>query len=379
MGFKIVAKDKKTRARAGILQTRSGKAETPFFMPVATKTAVKQISSEDLNSMKARAIISNAFVLSLRPGTKVIKKAGGIGKFMNFQGTVFTDSGGFQMYSPALYISSEENGVIFRNPFSGEKLFITPEADMQIQLDLGADVAMCFDSMPLISHSKNAIADAVKKTGRWAVRCKKYHDFSQQKMKKGRKQLLFGICQGGVHSDLREKSAKQIAEIDFDGFAIGGLALGEGKADEYKMIDVAKKFFPENKPVYLMGAGDPIELLEAVSRGVDMFDSRFPTKNARHGALFTSKGRIILKNAGFSSDFGPIDSDCVCFVCKRYSRAYLCHLLRMEEAVGLRLASYHNLFFLQDLMKRAREEIRRGKFKEFFEEFKRKYEIRNTI
>ncbi len=368
--FKITARDKKTNARVGVLSTESGKIETPFFMPVATKTAVKHISTCDLHGMKANAVISNAFVLFLRPGTELIKKMGGIAKFMGFRGIVFTDSGGFQMYSPRLYVGSRIDGVIFRNPYTLEKIFVTPEKDMEIQLDLGSDVAMCLDSMPLISDSKESVAEAVRKTGIWAKKCRIRHDELQKKLGKEKKQLLFGIIQGGVHPDLREKSAKELTSIDFDGYSVGGLALGEPKEEEYKMIEIAKKFIPEEKPVYLMGAGDPLELLEAVSRGVDIFDSRFPTQNARRGAIFTSSGRINLKGASYREDKGPLDKNCSCFVCKKYSRAYIRHLLIQEEGAGLRLASYHNLHYLQRLLEDAKISISKGKFAEFVKKYK---------
>ncbi len=369
--FKIKHKDKGTKARVGILSTKSGKIETPFFMPVATKTAVKHISTCDLHEMKAAAVISNAFVLFMRPGTELIKKMGGVAKFMGFNGIVFTDSGGFQMYSPRLYIGSKENGVMFRNPYTLEKIFVTPEKDMEIQMDLGSDVAMCLDSMPLIEHSKDSVAEAVRKTSIWAKKCKKHHDFLQKDLEKNKRQLLFGIIQGGIHEDLRKLSAKDIVSLDFDGYSIGGLALGEPKEDEYKMIEVAKKTIPEEKPVYLMGAGDPLELLEAISRGCDIFDSRFPTQNARRGAIFTSEGRINLKGASYKEDKNPIDKNCDCFVCKKYSRAYIRHLLLQEEGAGLRLATYHNLHFLQRLMEDAKKAIRKGKFKDFLAKFRK--------
>ncbi len=372
MGFEIKAKDKKTKARVGVLSTKSGNIETPFFMPVATKTAVKHISACDLHDMRASAIISNAFVLFLRPGCELIKKMGGIAKFMSFSGIVFTDSGGFQMYSPTLYVNSREEGVVFRNPYSNQKIFVTPEKDMEIQLDLGSDVAMCLDSMPLISDSKAAIGEAVRKTAVWAKRCKIHHDKLQEDMKKENRQLLFGIIQGGIHGDLREKSARDLKNIDFDGYSIGGLALGEPKEEEYKMIEVVKGIIPEEKPIYLMGAGDPLELLEAISRGCDIFDSRFPTQNARRGAIFTSEGRINIKAGKFREDEGPIDKNCKCFVCKNYSRAYIRHLLAQEEGAGMRLATYHNLHFLQRLMEDAKKAIKRGRFEEFVEEFKKK-------
>ncbi len=371
MAFKIVSKDKKTKARVGLLQTKSGSIETPFFMPVATKTAVKHIGVEDLESMGAKAIISNAFILSLRPGTSIIKKFGGIKKFMNYSGINFTDSGGFQMYTPSLYIGSNDKGVFFKDPFAGKKLFITPEKDMEIQIDIDSDVAMCLDSMPLIEHSKEAISEAVRKTTFWAKRCKVYHDILQRKVSK--KQLLFGITQGGIHADLRKKSAIEISQIGFDGYSIGGLALGEPKPEEYKMIEIVKSIIPEDKPAYLMGAGDPVELLEAVSRGVDIFDSRFPTKNARRGAIFTSKGRLRLMRSRHRYDKSPLDKNCDCFVCRDYSRAHIRHLLQNGEGVVYRLASYHNLYFLQNLMLQSKEAIKKRKFEEFMTKFKKNY------
>jgi len=373
MGFKIIAKDKKTKARVGILITKNGSVETPFFMPVATKTAVKNISVEDLESMGAKVIISNAFILSMRPGTEVIKKFKGIRNFMNYKGINFTDSGGFQMYSPSLYLGSDDKGVKFRDPFAGLEYFITPEKDMKIQIDIDSDVAMCLDTMPLIEHSKEAIVKAVERTTDWAHRCKAEHDNLQKKKKAEKRQLLFGIIQGGIHSDLRKRSAMELSKIDFDGFSIGGLALGEEKKDEYRMIDIVKKVISEKKPIYLMGAGDPVELIEAVGRGVDMFDSRFPTKNARRGTIFTARGRLRLMRSAHKLDKKPLDESCDCFVCKDYTRAYIRHLLVNKEGLGYRLASYHNLYFLQDLMRKSNAAIKKGKFSEFKNKFKKMY------
>ncbi|MDO8516929.1 MAG: tRNA guanosine(34) transglycosylase Tgt [Nanoarchaeota archaeon] len=375
--FTITAKDKKTKARAGILHTRKGKIETPFFMPVATKTAVKHISPEDLHEMKAKAIISNALILFLRPGSDIIKKMGGIGKFMNYKGINVTDSGGFQMYSEKFLIKTEENGVWFNSPFDGTKHFITPEKNMQIQLDLGGDVAMCLDNMPLMENTKGEIEEAIRKTFNWAQKCKKEHDKLQKNIPKGKKQLLFGICQGGIYEDLRKTSATEMSQIDFDGFSIGGLALGEEKKDEYKMIEIQKQILPENKPCYLMGAGNPIELLEAISRGIDMFDSRFPTQNARRGTIFTSKGKLKILRKEYKTDKNPLDKGCKCFVCKNHSRAYIRHLLLREEATGMRLATFHNLYFLQNLMEKSRAEIKKGKFLEFKNKMKKIYQKNN--
>lgn len=376
MAFKVLARDKHSLARVGKLITRSGSVETPFFMPVATKTAVKHVSPEMLEAMGVNATISNSFVLSLRPGASVVKKLGGIRALSSYKGVMFTDSGGFQMYSPSLYKGSTDKGVEFKNPYSGERIFMTPEQNMQLQLDLGSDVAMCFDTMPLIAHSKEAVSLAVTRTTNWACRCKETHDTLQKKISTKKRQLLFGIVQGGIHDDLRRVSAEALTQLDFDGFSIGGLALGEAKEDEYRMIEVCQEYLPRNKPVYLMGAGNPVELLEAIERGCDMFDSRFPTMNARHGNIFSWKGKYIVTNAEYKTSLKPLDEGCACMVCKRYSRAYICHLIRNEEGVGYQLASYHNLYFLQELMRRVRKAIRAGKFKEFKKKFIREYEGR---
>jgi len=371
--FKILAKDKKTKARVGKLTTKKGEIETPFFMPVATKTSVKHISSHDLEEMNCKAIISNMFILHLRPGEKLIKQLGGIGKFMSWKGINVTDSGGFQMYSPSLYIKSDEKGVHFKNPFTSEKVFITPEKDMEIQLDLDSDIAMCLDTMPLIEHSKKEVELAVQRTTNWAKRCKIRHDKLQEKIKNNKRQLLWGITQGGIHADLRKKSCEELKQLDFDGYSIGGLALGETTEQEMKMIEVSNKILPENKPRYLMGAGNPVELLEAISRGCDMFDSRFPTQNARRGTLFTSKGKLRIFQEKYKFDTKPIDESCNCWVCKHYTRAYIRYQLHQEEAVGMRLATFHNLYYLQNLMQQARTAIKTGKFKDFMNKVKKEY------
>lgn len=369
MTFKIAHKDKTTKARIGKLTTKSGTIETPFFMPVATKAAVKYISSETLTEyLDANAIISNTFILHLKPGEKIIKKLGGIKKFMNYKGINVTDSGGFQMYSPSLYIKSDKKGVWFRNPFNGSKLQITPEKDMEIQLDLGSDIAMCLDTMPLIEHSKKEVEKAVEQTYDWAKRCKQHHDKHNKQ-----DQLLFGICQGGIHKDLRIKSAAQIASINFDGLAIGGLALGEDKKDELKMIKTTKSVYPENKVCYLMGEGDPVMMLEAIGLGCDMFDSRFPTQNARRGTLFTSRGKLRISNAKYKTDKKPIDPNCDCYICKTYSRAYIRFQLLEETPVGRHLASYHNLYYLSNLIKQTKAAIKKNKFKQFLNKIKKVY------
>jgi len=377
--FKILYKDKKTKARVGEILTKKGKIQTPFFMPVATKAAVKHISSHDLEEMKAPAVISNTFILHLRPGEKIIKELGGIGEFMDYDNINVTDSGGFQMYSPSLYIKSDEKGVHFKNPFTSEKVFITPEKDMEIQIDIGSDIAMCLDTMPLLHHSKKDIALAVERTTNWAKRCKQHHDWLQRKITPNKRQLLWGITQGGIYPDLRKKSCQEMKNIDFDGYSIGGLALGETIEQEMKMIEVSNKILPENKPRYLMGAGNPVELLEAISRGCDMFDSRFPTQNARRGTLFTSKGKLRIFQNKYKLDKKPIDENCDCFVCRDYTRAYIRYQLYQEEAVGMRLASYHNLYYLTRLMEQSRKAIKAGKFKEFMSKVKKEYEKADSL
>jgi queuine tRNA-ribosyltransferase len=314
---------------------------------------------------------------------------GGISKFMNYKGINVTDSGGFQMYSPSIYLSSNNKGVQFRNPLSGEKIFITPEKDMEIQLDLSSDIAMCLDCMPLLDQTKQQIKQAINKTTLWAERCKSHHTKLQKtKLKtnskiqlknknnlnlKNHQQLLFGITQGGIHTDLRKQSAQQLLPFNFDGYSIGGLALGETHNQEMKAIEAHKSIIPKEKPAYLMGAGHPVEILEAIERGVDMFDSRYPTQNARRGTIFTSKGKIKLSNKKYKTDKSPLDKNCNCKVCKNYTRAYIKHLLKEQEGTGLHLASYHNLYFLQNLLTQAREAIKNNKFKEFKDKFKKNW------
>jgi len=370
--FKITHKDKKTNARIGILSTKKGKIETPFFMPVATKATAKYINPKQLEELNAKAIISNSLILHLSPGEKIIKKLGGIGKFMNWNFINVTDSGGFQMYSPSIYLKSNDNGVFFKNPINGKKLFITPEKNMEIQLDINSDIAMTLDSMPLYENSKKEIENSVEKTSLWAEKCKKHHDKLQSKISKNKRQLLFGITQGGIYLDLRKKSIENLKQLNFDGYSIGGLGLGETKKEELEIIKLQKSLIP-NKPCYLMGIGSPVEILEAISLGVDMFDSRMPTQNARRGTLFTSKGKLKILNKKYEKDKYPIDKNCNCFVCKNYSRAYIRFLLKQEEPVGKELASYHNLYYLQDLIQKAKKEIKKENFLKFKNKISKTY------
>jgi queuine tRNA-ribosyltransferase len=373
MTFKIIYEDKKTKARIGKLKTKSGTAETPFFMPVATRAATKGITAEELYKMGVQTTISNALILYLRQGSEIIKKAGGIKKFMNWKGLNFTDCGGFQMYSKNIYLSSSDKGVLFKNPINGEKLFITPEKDMEIQLDIGSDVAMSLDSMPLYNHTKKQIMEAGEKTKAWAKRCKIHHDNLQKEIPKNKKQLLFGIIQGGIYEDLREDQTKSLMQLDFDGYSIGGFGLGETIEEEFNAVKVVKNILPKEKPVYLMGIGTPIEILKGIELGVDVFDSRMPTQSARRGTLFTWKGKIKILNEKYKFDYTSLDEECDCFVCKNYTKAFLRYQLINNEPLGQRLAMYHNVYFLTKLIEKAKEQIKKNKFKEFKEKFEKDY------
>ena len=373
MVFSITHKDKKTNARIGILKTKKGNVETPFFMPVATRGSVKTLTSEELKEMKVPAVISNALILYLRSGSEILKKLGGLGKFLNYSGINFTDSGGFQMYSKSIYIKSNEEGVCFKNPLNGEKIFMTPEKNMKIQFDIGSDVAMCLDSMPMYEHSKEQISEATRKTSLWAERCKDYNDLLQKNIPENKRQLLFGIIQGGKYEDLRELSTRTLLKLDFDGYSIGGFGLGETIEEEFTAVKLIKKILPENKPVYLMGIGNPVEILKGISLGVDIFDSRMPTQNARRGTLFTSEGKLRILRENCKFDPSPIDKNCDCFVCKNYSRAFIRYQLLHDEFTGKKLATYHNIFFLTKLIEKAKEKIKQNKFSDFLKEVEEKY------
>lgn len=351
--FKIIAEEKS--ARTGVLKTAHGKIETPFFMPVATKGSVKYVSMQELGKMGYRCFISNAFLFSIRPGLNVIKKTKGIHNFVGWQHGIFTDSGGFQILREDFLPKATEEGVQFRNPFDQQKELLTPEKAIQIQNALGSDVAMCLDDVPAYGSSAARLKESQERTTRWAERCLKAHH--------NKKQLLFGICQGGTNEKLRKKSSQEIGSMNFDGLALGGLCLGEDKKIMHKMSDTSIREFPPEKPRYLMGVGSPKELLESISRGIDVFDSAFPTRTARHGMAFSKKGNLNLRNAEFRSDSKTVDSECNCFVCQSFSRAYLHHLVRVKEENGLRYLSHHNLFFLAGLMKEAREAIQKDRLR----------------
>ena len=365
--FKLEVKHvcKQSGARYGVLHTPHGDVETPIFMPVGTQASVKFVSPEELYEMGAQIILSNTYHLWLRPGGDLVEKAGGLHTFMNYKRPILTDSGGFQVFSLSENRKITEEGVEFKNHINGAKEFMTPEISIQTQNQLGADMIMSFDECPPYPVTHEYMKNSVERTLRWAKRGKDAH--------KNKKQALFGIVQGGEFEDLREYSAKKTVEMDFLGYSIGGTSVGESKEVMYKMVDYAIKHLPEDKPRYLMGVGSADAILESVLRGVDMFDCVLPTRIARHGTLMTSEGRVNIKNKKYEYDFNPIDSECDCYACKNYTRAYVRHLVRVNEGLGLRLASLHNLRFLIKLMEDVRLAIREDRFLDFKNDYFEKF------
>ncbi|MGI2326486.1 tRNA guanosine(34) transglycosylase Tgt [Planococcus sp. YIM B11945] len=353
---------KQTGARLGIVHTPHGSFETPAFMPVGTQATVKTMSPEELKAMDAGIILSNTYHLWLRPGNDVVKEAGGLHKFMNWDRPILTDSGGFQVFSLSEFRNIKEEGVHFRNHMNGDKLFLSPEKAMQIQNDLGSDIMMAFDECPPYPASHEYMKSSVERTSRWAERCLEAHDRPND-------QALFGIIQGGEYEDLRKQSAQDLVSLDFPGYAIGGLSVGEPKDVMNRALEFTTPLMPFNKPRYLMGVGSPDSLIDGAIRGIDMFDCVLPTRIARNGTLMTSTGRLNIKNAAFKRDFGPIDEKCDCYTCTNYTRAYVHHLIRADETFGIRLTSYHNLQFLLNLMKQVRQAIREDRLGDFREEF----------
>ncbi|MFJ7971216.1 tRNA guanosine(34) transglycosylase Tgt [Psychrobacillus sp. NPDC096389] len=364
--YELIKKDKQTGARLGIVHTPHGSFETPTFMPVGTQATVKTMAPEEIKDMKAGIILSNTYHLWLRPGHEIIREAGGLHKFMNWDRAILTDSGGFQVFSLSDMRRIEEEGVHFRNHLNGDKLFLSPEKSMEIQNALGSDIMMAFDECPPYPASFEYMKASVERTSRWAERCLTAHSKTDE-------QGLFGIIQGGEYEELRRQSAKDLISMDFPGYAIGGLSVGEPKDVMNRVLDFTTPLMPDNKPRYLMGVGSPDSLIDGSIRGVDMFDCVLPTRIARNGTFMTSKGRLVIKGAAFARDFGPIDEKCDCYTCKNYSRAYIRHLFKADETFGLRLASYHNLHFLMKLMENVRQAIREDRLLDFKEEFFEEY------
>ena len=357
---------KQTGARLGIVHTPHGSFETPAFMPVGTQATVKTMSPEELKEVGAGIILSNTYHLWLRPGQDIVEEAGGLHKFMNWDRPILTDSGGYQVFSLSEFRKIKEEGVHFRHHLNGSKLFLSPEKAMEIQNSLGADIMMAFDECPPFPATREYMKASVERTSRWAERCLGAHARPND-------QALFGIVQGGEFEDLRAQSAKDLVSLDFPGYAIGGLSVGEPKDIMNRILEHTTPLLPSDKPRYLMGVGSPDSLIDGAIRGIDMFDCVLPTRIARNGTLMTSEGRLNIRNAKFERDFRPLDENCSCHVCKTYSRAYIRHLIRADETFGIRLTSYHNLHFLLNLMEQVREAIRQDRLGDFREEFFESY------
>ncbi len=361
LAHKILGKDKYSKARTGFFLTDHGRVETPIFMPVGTQGTVKAVNPDYLkNDISAQIVLSNTYHLYLRPGTEVLEQAGGLHKFMNWEKPLLTDSGGYQVFSLSDLRKLKPGGVEFRSHLDGSKHFFSPEKVISVERSIGADIIMSLDECTPFPCEYEYAVNSAELTSKWAVLNKEAFESSIPLY--GHKQYLFGIIQGSVYKDLREKSAADLKKLDFDGLAIGGLAVGEPTEVMYDLVDFTTDMMPEDRPRYLMGVGRPENILEAISRGVDMFDCVMPTRNARNSYLFTSGGILAMRNAKYKNDFGPVDASCGCYTCRNFSRSYLRHLFIAGEILALELASVHNLHFYMDLVKQAREHIMTGDF-----------------
>ena len=364
--YELLHVDKNSGARRGVVHTPHGDIQTPIFMPVGTLATVKAMSPEELkNDVKAQIILSNTYHLYLRPGHDIVKEAGGLHKFMNWDRPILTDCGGFQVFSLSSLRKISEEGVLFNSHLDGSKHMFTPEKVMEIEEALGADIIMAFDECCPYPADYEYVKKSMERTTRWAVRCKEAH--------KTENQGLFGIIQGGFYKDLREQSAKDLISLDFPGYAIGGISVGEPKEEFLDILRYTTPLMPENKPRYLMGVGSPDYLIEASLAGIDMCDCVLPTRLARHGTALTSKGKLVIRNQNFARDWNKLDDECDCYTCRNYTRAYLRHLIKTNEILGMRLLSLHNLRFLTKLMERVRIEIEHDNLLAFREEFYKKY------
>lgn len=359
--FELIKTDPTCKARRGRLKTAHGTIETPVFMPVGTQASVKALDNRELLEMHTQIILGNTYHLSIRPGMEIIESAGGLHSFMNWKLPILTDSGGFQVFSLAKIRKIKSHGVEFRSHLDGSPLFLGPKESMEIQRKLGSDIAMAFDECPAHDSTPRELQSAIDRTLRWAKECR------VQPRAEG--QLVFGICQGGIHSRLRERCAKEIVALDFDGYAIGGVSVGEPEPEMMLAVELAEPFLPTDKPRYAMGLGTPAQMVELIARGVDMFDCVLPTRVARNGTAFTRKGTINIKAGYVKSDFGPIEENCTCFSCQNHTRAYIRHLLNVNEILGLRLMSIHNSHFYLQLMSEIRTHLDNGTFSEFRREF----------
>ena len=364
--YELLHIDKNSGARRGVVHTPHGDIQTPIFMPVGTLATVKSMSPEELkDDVKAQIILSNTYHLYLRPGHDIVKEAGGLHKFMNWDRPILTDCGGFQVFSLSKLRKITEDGVLFNSHLDGSKHMFTPEKVIEIEEALGADIIMSFDECCPYPSTYEYTKQSMERTTRWAKRCKQAHTREDQG--------LFGIIQGGFYKDLREKSAKDLIELDFPGYAIGGISVGEPKNEFLNMLKYTAPLMPENKPRYLMGVGSPDYLIEAAVAGIDMCDCVLPTRLARHGTALTSKGKIVIRNNEYARDWNHLDNECDCYTCKNYTRGYLRHLIKTNEILGMRLISLHNLRFLTNLMERVRIEIENDNLLNFKEEFYKKY------
>lgn len=366
--YELVKKDEHTGARAGIIHTPHGSFPTPIFMPVGTQASVKGVSPDELRDLGAGIILSNTYHLFLRPGMDLIREAGGLHKFMHWDGAILTDSGGFQVFSLGDLRKITEEGVTFRSHIDGSKKFLSPEVSMEVQMALGSDIVMAFDECVPYPADYNYAKQSTERTIRWLQRCKDAMTAPNQG--------LFGIVQGGMYKELREWSARETTAMDLPGYAVGGLSVGEPKELMYEMLEYSTSLLPQDKPRYLMGVGTPDCLVEGVQRGIDMFDCVYPTRVARNGMAMTWTGRLVMKNAQFTHDHTVLEEGCGCYACRNgYTRAYIRHLVRANEIFGLRLLSLHNLYFLQEFMRRMRQAILEDRFTEFRSDFFNHYQM----
>ena len=365
--YELLHECKQTGARRGVIHTPHGDIQTPVFMPVGTQATVKSMTPDELKDMiDAKIILSNTYHLYLRPGSKLVKEAGGLHKFMNWDRAILTDSGGFQVLSLGDLRTISEEGVEFKSHLDGSKHFFSPESVMETENDLGADIIMAFDECVEYPATYEYTKQSMERTTRWAKRCKEAH-------KNTEKQGLFGIIQGGFYKDLRDKSLEDLVAMDFPGYAIGGISVGEPKEEFLDILRYTTPKMPKNKPRYLMGVGTPDYLIEAALAGIDMCDCVLPTRIARNGTAMTWNGKVVVRNATYERDFTPLDSECDCYTCRNYTKAYLRHLVKTKEILGVRLLSIHNLYFLSKLMERVRKEIENDNLLNFKNEFYSKY------
>ncbi len=360
-GFEVLHEDKHTHARVGKIRTAHGVIETPVFMPVGTQAAVKAVTPRDLHEAGAEIILSNTYHLYIRPGIDIIKSFGGLHHFMGWNAPILTDSGGFQVFSLSRMREITEEGARFRSHFDGKEVFLSPEKVVEIQEAIGSDISMVFDECPPPTPDKERIKKSLELTLRWAARAKKHHKLKSQ--------ALFGIVQGGFFPDLRLESLERTVEIGFDGYALGGLCVGEAKPDTITIFDSVIPKMPKDKPRYMMGIGTPLDFVESIERGADMFDCVNPTRYGRNGAAFTAKGMVVARNSKYQYEDKPIEEGCGCYACLHFSRGYIRHLTNVEEMLGGQLLSIHNIYFFVQFVKKIREHIRAGTFKEFKKNF----------